>query len=992
MEKDLEKILIEQLTNQEYEHVNILGQEDLKNNLKKQIEINNFINFEDDEFDRLYKQLIDVDGIFNASKIIRDRLLFERNDTTKINLLLYNTTQWCKNTFQIANQITMPHGNTYKKYDVTILINGFPMVQIELKNTNVAIKTAFNQIVQDYQPSYRDTLFKYLQLFIISNGNTTKYFVNNKNITDLALFTYADEENKPINSLSNFAETFLNKCFLSKIIARYIVLLEEVKELRVLRPYQMYAVEKIVYQVENSNSNGYIWHTTGSGKTLTSFKASTILRNNPNIAKILFVVDRKDLDYQTINEFNKFQENCVDLTKNTDGLIVKLQSKLDSNKLIVTTIQKLNNALSENRSDNFKNLADEKVVFIFDECHRSTFGDSFKKITKFFKKAQCFGFTGTPIMQSNASSSIVDASGIGEYQTTQSIFNKELHRYTIANAIADHSVLEFHLSPYKSLQELSKETIVDHIYKKHNSITEDRKFNAIFATNSIIDAIEYYKIFKQNNEDKDYLYKNDLQPLKVVAIFSPPQHPSKESSEDANKVQLQQKSQNIELQDLEAEKDTPDKIKEEGLKEIQKDYNDLYKLNINNYMDFYNNLSKRFKKYGEYTKLKQSTETIDILIVVDMFLTGYDSPFTNTLYVDKKLKQHGLIQAFSRTNRLAKEKYFAKILTFIDLDAEIEEAVVMYSAKTDDATHNPFLTKTFDKAKQDLTNALNTFKQGFTQQNLSFSADQWHNVKSNELQESLRADFSKLFKEYNFIKSYDLKEEQVQELNSIISKETLNTFVGVYKDLLSTYNNNKAVEQISEQTDETISQDTKEAQDTLNIEDIERYFESYVIDYDYIVKLLYKYGKQIFSTELRAENLLITKEDVAKANITKESIERLIKQSSYLSHQKDLLIEHMDEIIKNIANQNEEEFKQYVKDFLVKKQDEILQNIIVKHNANNELINKFIAKYLSVNTIDYDMLSNSLPQNMGLIARSKAQKQLKEDLFNNYIYLIQPTE
>ena len=960
MEKDLEKALLEKLQAQEYEYINIAGVEDLKNNLKKQIEANNQINFEGDEFERLYKELINVDTIFKASQIIRDKFTFERIDSTKINLLLYNTKQWCKNTFQIANQILIPHSNTYKKYDITILINGFPMVQIELKNTNLAIKNAFNQITTEYKPSYKDSLFQYLQLFIISNGSTTKYFVNNANIAENSMFSWQDENNNPINNLSQFTETFLNKCFLSKIIARYIVLLQGIQELRVLRPYQIYAVETIVNKVENSNTNGYIWHTTGSGKTLTSFKASTILKDNPNIAKILFVVDRKDLDQQTITEFNKFQDNCVDLTHNTKQLIEKLQSTLDKDKLIVSTIQKLNNALSDNLSNSFKDLENQKVVFIFDECHRSTFGDSFKKIKTFFKKAQCFGFTGTPIKEVNASTQSIDYKGNAQYQTTASIFNQELHSYTIANAIADKSVLAFNIYYDKAEQNLSKKAIVDYIFNKHNDTTINKQFNAIFATNSIVDAIEYYKIFKNKNIDAEHK-------LKVVAIFSPPQQQQNKNSPQSTSLQ----NPPVIIDDLEAEKDTPDNIKDQGLQEIQSDYNAMYNLELNNYPDFYNNLSKRFKKYGDYIKSKQSSQTIDILIVVDMFLTGYDSPSTNTLYVDKQLKQHGLIQAFSRTNRLSPpNKDYAKIITFNDLSKQIDEAIAMYSANTDNATSNPFLTKTFIQAKDDLKYALDKFKQGFAQQNLAFEPSNWHKIKSTEISDSLRADFSKLFKEYNFIKSYEVEDDQKNSLNEIITKEELDEFLGVYKDLIP-----------SNKVNQDSQNNEAEPQDTIDSADIEKYFESYIVDYDYIVKLLYKYGKQIASN---------TNSDISKQQSKKDIIQK-INSSSYLAHQKGLLINNIDEIINSIQNKSEAEFEDYLKNFLNQKQTEIKNEIIAKYNANPQIIDDFISKYLSVGTIDYTLLSNALPP-MGLILKQSTQNNLKDDLFTKYINLIKTNE
>ena len=462
MEQELEQNLIDKLIRQDYEHIEIKGPQDLKNNLKKQIEKANAINLSDSEFTTLYNQLITTPTVFTASTILRDRFLFEREDTTKINLLLYNKDSWCKNTFQVASQIKNPHGNHFKRYDVTILINGFPMVQIELKNITVKFDNAYKQIVKEYKPSYEDSLFKYIQLFIISNGNTTKYFVNNQKIAKEHIFTYSDENNNKLTSLlTEFTPKFLEKCYLSKIIARYIVLLQEPKQLRVLRPYQMYAVEKIINAVENKQGNGYIWHTTGSGKTLTSFKVATLLKDSNNCDKVLFVVDRKDLDTQTVNEFKKFQAGCVDLTKNTKELLTKLNSNELANKIIVTTLQKLEIALSESK-DSLKDVKNKRVIFIFDECHRSTFGKTFEAINNFFKNKQLFGFTGTPIKDENAKKSSITKEGDQILKTTDSLFQKELHSYTIANAIADESVLQFNITHLT--KKLSKENIVKFIY------------------------------------------------------------------------------------------------------------------------------------------------------------------------------------------------------------------------------------------------------------------------------------------------------------------------------------------------------------------------------------------------------------------------------------------------------------------------------------------------------------------------------------------------
>ena len=970
MEQELEQNLIDKLISQDYEAIELKGPQDLKDNLKRQIEKANEINLSSFEFTNLYNQLIASSTVFTSSSILRDRFLFEREDTTKINLLLYNKDSWCKNTFQVARQIKNPHGNTFKKYDVTILINGFPMVQIELKNSIVKFDNAYKQIVQEYKPSYEDSLFKYIQLFIISNGNTTKYFVNNQKIEKEHIFTYSDENNKKLTSLlTEFTPKFLDKCYLSKIIARYIVLLKEKQELRVLRPYQMYAVEKIINTVENKQGNGYIWHTTGSGKTLTSFKVATLLKDSKNCDKVLFVVDRKDLDKQTINEFNKFQADCVDLTTDTKHLLTKLNSNELANKIIVTTLQKLEIALSKSQVD-LEDVKKKRVIFIFDECHRSTFGKTFQAINNFFNNKQLFGFTGTPIKDENATKSyLINTEGEKNLKTTDSLFQKELHSYTIANAIKDKSVLQFNIKHITKPEKLSKENIVKFIFKNYKTATSDKKFNAIFATNSISDAIDYYNIFKQENKTQEY-------PLKVTAIFSYPQDPSPKVSNNNNSNNST--LHNIE-QDLENEQEdkTPYEKKLQAIQEIMADYKKNYnkKFTATDYTTFYNDLSTSFKNYGKAVEKKENHNTIDILIVVDMFLTGYDSPFTQALFVDKNLSYHNLIQTFSRTNRLAEGKYYANIIDFKNLKDATDKAIALYSAKTEDINNsNSFKTKSYTEAKQDFKESVESFKEVFKKNGMDFNTSSWQDEPSESIQQELKKSFANLFKNYTLIHSYILEDEEAEqeqkELEAIIKKENMNDFIGTYKSLTSKLLDKKEWQEVTEQ------------EVPLEIDEINKYLENYIVDYDYIVKLLYQQGKKI--SGVSSNTLDIAKQDIRQ--VEKNKIEELIKSSSYVEHQQQIFLENIDEIIENTNNYKDlDSFKIYLNQFLDNKIEIELQKIITKYNANESLIKTYLNKYHAVGTIDIELLENSLPQ-QGLEELYKKTQKLKKDL-NEHIYL-----
>src|SRR5579864_3962772 len=517
-ETNIEEDLISKLQDLKYAYrSDIRDRAALEKNFREKFEALNRVHLTAAEFDRLLEQIITPD-VFTAAHVLRERNAFERDDGTPLNFTLVNNRDWCKNSFEVVNQLRINTDNSHHRYDVMLLINGVPVVQIELKALAVSPRRAMQQIV-DYKSDpgngYGKTLLCFVQLFIVSNRVDTRYFANNNarhfsfNADEryLPIYQFATEDNKKITHLEDFSEKFLAKCVLGEMISRYMVLVASEQKLLMMRPYQIYAVKNIVNCIHQNCGNGYIWHTTGSGKTLTSFKASTLLKDNPDIEKCLFVVDRKDLDRQTREEFNRFQEGCVEENTNTAKLVERLLSDDYADKVIVTTIQKLGIALDATSRRNYKQelepLRDKRMVFIFDECHRSQFGDNHQAIKDFFPKAQLFGFTGTPIFEENASYQQIEGQQ-ASYRTTIDLFQRQLHAYTITHAIDDGNVLRFHIDYYKPEGErlpspgeaIKKEKIIETILAKHDAATADRKFNALLATSRINDAIEYFEKFK----------------------------------------------------------------------------------------------------------------------------------------------------------------------------------------------------------------------------------------------------------------------------------------------------------------------------------------------------------------------------------------------------------------------------------------------------------------------------------------------------------------
>ena len=623
--------------------------EDLERNFREQINEHNKFRLEekplsDKEFERLMIK-ISGKGVFQSAKELRQLQDIQRDDGTIAYIELFNTREWCQNNFQVTHQTTV-EGKYTNRYDVTLLINGLPLVQIELKRRGMDMKEAFNQIKRYKRHSYSG-LYKFIQIFIISNGVDTKYFANGDQELNYGFtFYWTDVNNERINNLEYFCLTFLDRCQIGKVIARYMILNQTEKMLLVMRPYQIYAVESIISRALDTNNNGYVWHTTGSGKTITSFKTSQILAKEPSIKQVFFLVDRKDLDKQTLDEFNKFKPGCVDLTNNTDKLIEQMK---DSTKdLIVTTIQKMANACSNPRyAPILEKYKDLKTVFIIDECHRSQFGDMHRQISKTFTNAQYFGFTGTPRFKENPSQ---------DGRSTADIFEKCLHTYLIKDAIKDGNVLGFSVDYMKFVDLKSSQTeedimvegidteevfmaddrvrlIAQDIIAHHNPKTRDKKYNALFTVSSIPLLVKYYNIFKSLNHD-----------LKIGAIFT------YGANEDLDK--------------------SPEHSRE-SLDKIIYDYNKMYNTNFS---------SSTFDAYFRDICKKIKNTEIDIVIVVNMLLTGFDAKRLNTLYVDKNLKYHDLIQAFSRTNRVESEtKPFGNIVCYRTAKEQVDEAVKLFS-------------------------------------------------------------------------------------------------------------------------------------------------------------------------------------------------------------------------------------------------------------------------------------------------------------------------
>ncbi len=976
-ERQLEDHLIETLRGLKYEYrADIRDRAALEKNFREKFETLNHVHLTNGEFQRLLDEIVTPD-VFTAAHTLRNRSSFTRDDGTPLNYTLVNIADWCKNTFEVVSQLRINTDNSHHRYDVILLINGIPAVQIELKTLGINPRRAIEQIVEyknDPGNGYTRTILCFVQLFIVTNRDSTYYFANNNarhfafNADErfLPIYEHARPDNSKVKGLDAFAEVFLAKCLLGQTISRYMVLVASEQKLMMMRPYQIYAVKHIVECIEKNLGNGYVWHTTGSGKTLTSFKASTLLKANPTVDKCIFVVDRKDLDRQTREEFNRFQEGCVEENTNTRALVDRLLSDDAADKVIVCTIQKLGLALDENSKRNkgrekkglatykdlLEPLRDKRMVFIFDECHRSQFGDNHQTIKEFFPRAQLFGFTGTPIFEQNASYKRIEGD-VQTLKTTQDLFQKELHAYTITHAIEDRNVLRFHVDYYKPDgaevkpgETLAKRAIVDAILAKHDAATGGRKFNALLATASIDDAIEYYALFDALQNGRK-LTDPGFVPLNITAVFSPPA----DVSPDVRQIQEDLP------QEQEDNKHDPE-AKKKALSTIIAHYNERFGAShrIEEFDLYYQDVQKRIKnqQFPNADLPKKGREKLDLTIVVDMLLTGFDSKHLNTLYVDKNLKHHTLIQAFSRTNRVLNDtKPYGHILDFRGQQKAVDDAIALFSGvKVEQARKIWLVDKApvvIDKLK-DAKTALESFMRS---QGLSGKPDDVANLKGDDA----RAAFIKHFKEVQRLQTQldqytDLTPEQEQTIQTILPQGDLNAFRGQYLE---------TAQRLREQREKP-GEKGDPAVDQLDFEFV--LFASAVIDYDYIMKLI---------TDFQAK-------PAGKATMSREQLIGLIAADSKFLDERDAITEYVRGL-KAGEGLDEAAIRAGYQRFKDEKHAAELAAAAQKHGLPPESLQAFVDTILARMIFDGEQLTELLsPLDLGWRARSEKELALMADI------------
>lgn len=899
-EKELEENLLKQLSDQGYEIVDVKDEESLLENFRKQLEKFNNIKFSNEEFTKILTHLAGG-SIFEKSKKLRDKFELPK-ENGKIEYIKFIDKENVENNiFQVTNQITIK-GLYENRYDVTILVNGLPLVQIELKKKTVQLKKAFYQVQRYQRHSYSyKALFQYIQIFVISNEENTRYFSNNSELNYAFTFSWADEYNLKKNRLTDFAATFLDKKHLGNMLTKYIVTNETMKALMILRPYQYYAVEKIIDRVKNyPNRNGYIWHTTGSGKTLTSFKASQILSSLNGIDKVIFCVDRKDLDYQTSKEFNAFSKGSVGDVNNTGQFVDQMISS--NYNIIVTTIQKLNNAISKPYYlKQMEKIKDKRIVFIFDECHRTQFGETHAKINEFFTNKQFFGFTGTPIFADNAI----------KYRTTKDLFDDCLHKYTIKEAIDDENVLGFSVEYYSTFNLKDKEgndlspdemiengidtkevfsnrqrleKIVDFILEHHNSKTSNREYQSIFAISDINTLIEYYKIFKEKGTN-----------LKIASIFT------YEANSD-----LANDEGTFEVEGNEC------KHPREYLDEMVADYNKMFGDNFNL------NQENGFNSYFVDISKKIKERKIDILLVVNMFLTGFDSKYLNTLYVDKNLKYHGLIQAYSRTNRILNvNKQHGNIVCFRNLKKRTDEAIKLFS---DENAVETVLMKDYSE----YIGIINQYIE-----KLRDLADTSEDVDRLETEDN-KLNFIEIFK--NILRVLNRLETfsnfDFEDLD--ISKDEFESFKSKYVDMYDTLVGSRG------------SDGTKT---------------SIIDEVDFEIELLKKDSINVAYIVSLLKNL-----DSNQASFAKdvEFILKTMESSPVLRNKKELLERFIQENREILTFESKEDVEDGLAEFLKKEKEKAIQDMITEEELKAESVNNIIEKCeFTSRTADYEDVRNS---------------------------------
>lgn len=855
----------------------------LKENLKRQLEKFNETEFSEAEFSRIWNYLNKGDR-FEKAKKLRDRYALTTDDEEVEYIRFFNTNNWCQNEYQVSNQITQ-EGYYENRYDVTLLVNGLPLCQIELKRRGVELKEAFNQVNRYHRHSFSGTLFEYVQIFVISNGVNTKYFANNPSQTFEQTFFWTDEGNQKISRLEGFAEVFLEKCALSEMIGKHIVLAESERIPMVLRPYQYYGSKRIIERVKETDKNGYIWHTTGSGKTLTSFKASQIIADMPEVEKTLFVVDRKDLDTQTTKEFNSFSDGSVDSTTNTKTLVDQLKD--GKRDLVVTTVQKLDIAVKKERyKSQFADLADERVVIIFDECHRGQFGKTQARIEEFFNNLQMFGFTGTPIFAEN------NIDGV----TTADVFDEALHKYIITNAIADNNVLGFAVEYVNTIKEKptvagADEEVVDidrrevleseervekvseYLLDDWKKKTKDGKFNAIFAVSSIDVLKKYYRILREKKPED----------FKLATVFT--YEANEDQSEDLGEQMLEE--------DVLGDDLVGTAHSREYLEKAIQDYNEDFGTNYStkDFSGYYKNLQKRVKD-----------KEVDLVLVVNMFLTGFDSKYTNTLYLDKNLRYHGLVQAYSRTNRLYNSsKPHGNIVSFRNLKEETDEAMRLFG--DEDAKETVF-QKPYEEQKEDFAAQVAKLKE------IAPSVAAVDDLQSEEL----RQDFVRTFRELMRMKSsletfaeFDFADLGIEEQEFF---DYQSKYLDIYDELKS--RSDDEPESILDEVDFELELTTRD-----------------VVNYDYIIKLIA--GLKETTTEKAREKKT-------------EEILGIFDRDARLRKKKELVREFIEENLPDVSRQ--EKVEAAFEEYWQQKEHEYLKDVAEDEEVDVDDLQELVGEYL----------------------------------------------
>lgn len=932
-EQALENGLIATLHDMSYEYVELKEEKNLYANFKKQLEKHNAkelaavgkTEFTDKEFERI---CIHLEGgtLFEKSKKLRDLFPLETEDGKRVWVEFLDRNHWCQNEFQVSNQITV-EGRKTCRYDVTILVNGLPLVQIELKKRGVELKQAYNQIQRYHKTSFHG-LFDYIQIFVISNGVNTRYFANNPNCGYKFTFNWTLKNNEAVNDLSTFAADFFDKCTLGKMISKYIVLHEGDKCLMVLRPYQYYAVEEILDRVQNTNKNGYIWHTTGAGKTLTSFKAAQLVSELDGIDKVLFVVDRHDLDTQTQAEYEAFEPGAVDATEDTYELIKRFNS---DKKIILTTIQKLNTAVKkEYYSKRIESMRDKKVVMIFDECHRSHFGECHKNIVHFFRNLQIFGFTGTPIFAENAKQDL----------TTHDVFGECLHKYMIKDAIADENVLGFLVEYYNGkldaneMSDIRMKEIAEFILNNFGKSTYGGEFNALFAVQSVPMLLKYYKIFKELNPT-----------IKIAAIFTY----APNSSQDDAKTGMNQGFET-------------DNVASDELQEIMDDYNRNFgtAFTTDNFQNYYDDINERMKKR------KADKEPIDLLLVVGMFLTGFDAKKLNTLYVDKNMEYHGLLQAFSRTNRVLNEKKrFGKILCFRDLKDNVDASIKLFSqGGIDNVTRPPF-----KEVKKQLNELSISFLEHYP---TMASVDA---LKSEYDKKKFLLAFREIIKKRAEIQIYE--DFSNDDPGLVLSEQDYNDYRSKYLDMTVGFIKPE------EENDGMLHDGQQEIQ----------YVDQSIEDIDFCLELLHSDVVNVAYILSLISDLNPSDEDYEKKR--QDILDTMIKDATM--RKKTLLI---DSFIKQEVDNDKEGFKRAKADgtidlegrlqrYILKMKNKAVHDLAVDEGVEEEALCNFIAEYDYLGREKPEIIQDAVRKiKMGLMLRSAKVKHILEkmreiiDLFN----------